>query len=511
MKLRYFEENDIIFVDKPAGISTHSPDTGKVGTVEIYQRELGIPLFVVHRLDKTTSGALIFAKSAKKAEELVDLFRNHQIKKKYWFLTDRNSEFSENARQSHIEKRGKAFVSENSPTANAETRFTRIKRSPFFELWEAEPLTGKPHQIRLHASDLGIPVLGDTLYGGTEFPHLCLHSMQIEIPGAKIWNCPPPRFFERLGLLRDPELVRILSAIDLRQRLYGFLGLPKAALRLSHLESRDLRLDLLGSVLWGQWYNESAPTDKDLRRMEFLQSLLSRPFVLRKMNNRGKDPTTKLTWTSDPPPPESWIAEENNLRFEFHRERGLSSGLFLDQRQNRQWVFKNSRNRKVLNLFAYTCGFSVAAAKGGAAEVVSVDVSQDFLNWGQRNFQINEIDPTKFEFFKQDSVFFLEACAKRKRQFDLVICDPPTFGRHKEGVFKFEKDWKSLLEKISNCLTPKGFLLFCHNYEEWSPDDFRAKIRALGKWDIQTDIPRGLDYERPNSEPLMKHLLLQKK
>jgi 23S rRNA (cytosine1962-C5)-methyltransferase len=509
MKLRYLETNDLIFIDKPYGISTHSPDLGKVGIAEIYEKELGFPLCVVHRLDKTTTGAMVFAKTAQKAEELITLFRERKIQKKYWFLTDRHPDFEEAIHSSLIEKEGKLMRSLPSTAPNSETHFKRIKRSPFYELWEASPKTGRSHQIRLHAADLGMPLLGDTLYGGSAFPLLCLHSLQIEIPGEATWTCPPPRTLERLGLLRDLELVKLLGAIDTRQRAYDFLPQSQKALRLSHTESEELRLDLLGPVLWGLWYKDQDPTTKDLQRMECLASLLKRPFVLRKMNNRGKDPTSKITWYSDPPPTTPWLAEENGLQFEFHAERGLSSGLFLDQRHNRKWILGNSKGKKVLNLFSYTCGFSVAAAAGGATEVTSVDVSADFLNWGKQNFSVNGLDPAKYEFFKQDSLFFLDACIKRKRKFDLLICDPPTFGRHKEGIFRFEKDWKSLLDKISRCLTPQGMLLFCHNFEGWSQEEFQTRMSKMPGWKLLPDVPRGLDYEAPNAPVILKQGLMR--
>lgn len=509
MKLRFLDRNDIIYIDKPYGISTHSPDLGKLGIVEIYQKELGFALYVVHRLDKTTSGALALAKTPEKAEELSELFKARKIQKKYWFLTDRHPDFEDKIHVSTIEKEGKAMRSLHSEAPNSETHFRRIKRSPFYELWEASPKTGRSHQIRLHAADLGMPLLGDTLYGGSAFPQLCLHSLEIQIPGEEPWVCPPPRILERLGLLRDQELVKLLGAIDARQRAYGFLAQPQAALRLSHTESEEMRLDLLGPVLWGLWYKEQDPTAKELQRMECLAGILRRPFIIRKMNNRGKDPTSKLTWYSDPPPQSPWIAEENGIKFEFYAERGLSSGLFLDQRHNRKWVLENTRSKKVLNLFSYTCGFSVVAAVGGASEITSVDVSADFLNWGKQNFSVNGLDPAKYEFFKQDSLFFLDACIKRQRKFDFIICDPPTFGRHKEGIFRFEKDWKSLLDKIARCLNPLGTLLFCHNYEGWDQDEFQERMAKLPGWKLLPDVPRGLDYEPPNAPVILKQALMR--
>ena len=99
--------------------------------------------------------------------------------------------------------------------------------------------------------------------------------------------------------------------------------------------------------------------------------------------NRGRTPNEEPTidGAGSEPTPASWIACEGRLQFEFRREQGLSPGLFLDQRRNRKWVLENAHDCDVLNLFCYTGGFSVAAAIGGAAKVVSVDLSKTFMAW----------------------------------------------------------------------------------------------------------------------------------
>ena len=150
MQLHFKRGHDLIFIDKPRGFSTHATDPDKPGIVEFYETALKQKLYVVHRLDKTTSGAMIFATSAERAQELTENFKQRKIKKKYLFLTDKVSSNDRFQVSSVIEKTGKVSISHslNSTEANAFTDFQRIKRSPFFELWQATPTTGKTHQIR---------------------------------------------------------------------------------------------------------------------------------------------------------------------------------------------------------------------------------------------------------------------------------------------------------------------------------------------------------------------------
>jgi 23S rRNA (cytosine1962-C5)-methyltransferase len=494
--LYYHEEDELVFVDKPAGFSTHAPDKDKLGLVEIFSNYLKTPLYVVHRLDKETTGCLVFAKTKSKAQIMLPLFEEHQIEKKYLFLTDQKSTQSE------------FLVKTPISGQSAITEFQRIKRSPFYELWQAVPKTGRQHQIRKHAAEIGLPILGDGLYGGSPFPHLCLHSLEIKIPGFRTWTCPEPRFFQRLGLLRDQKLIQMMSAVDRRQRLYHFLSFPEQSWRLCHNESLPIKIDLLGPMMWVYWYDENDPSEKNLDRLECLSSILNRPWLLRKIQNRGKDPLAKTEWVSLLDLPTDWLIQEGKLKFQMHRNRGLSPGIFLDQRSNRKFIadfVEQKKDASVLNLFSYTCGFSVAAAKSNAKEVVSVDVSSDFLDWGKQNFKINQLNPDHYEFFKQDVMLFLKGTIKRQRKFDIIICDPPSFARNKDRVFKLEKDLGELLNLCAKCLKPGGILLISCNLEKWSRQEFSEKVLAVPGL---KEYPHGplpdWDYELPNTDRAMK-------
>lgn len=503
MRIQLKTGRDLLFADKPAGLPTHANEKGVPGFAEWLEQRLGRKLWVVHRLDKTTTGAIAFATSAARAEELRVQFAERQVKKTYWFVTDRQSQEDQFTIETCIEKRGSVFVSEKDAAANAKTTFKRIKRSPFFELWQASPESGKPHQIRLHARDLGLPILGDTLYGGTEFPHLCLHALTLQIPGEPEWTTPAPRFFERLGVARDPELVAILAALDRRQRLFDFLNQPAECLRLIHNDLPDFRLDRFGPVLWLNWYHATPPGERDLERWDFVRTLLRRPLLIQKRQDRGQDPNSQSLWPIGEIP-EKWTAEENGLRFEFRRGQGLSGGLFLDQRRNRERLATTANGKSVLNLFAYTAGFSLAAARGGASHVTTVDLSKAFIQWGQDNFRLNGLKPENYEWSAADTFVFLKGAAKRERRWDFIICDPPSFSRQGKEVFRLKDDLEDLLKACAACLTKNGTLLFSCNIESLTRSQIEQRIqRVFPKPRIEAG-DQDPDYELPNQDPDLK-------
>lgn len=488
MKLQFKQTSDLIFIDKPAGFSSQSTKTEPQGICEIFRHELQTKLYVVEGLEKTTSGAMLLAKTPEKAAELKMLFQKNEIQRKFTFLTDRASTHYE------LEEAGISFK--------------RLKRSPFFELWEATTKMSNDHQIRLYASQVGLPVLGDRPFGGTAFPHLCLHSLELSSSTEGAWTTFQPRFMERLGLLKNQNLVRWLSEIDRRQRLFDFLRAPLDCLRLIHLP--ELRLDQFGQQLWFYWYHEVLPTSQDLEAIEFIGHLLGKNWLLRNMQNRGSAPHQRQVWTSENWE-SSWQAQENSLRYQFYSENGQSPGLFLDQRNNRLKLREICRNARVLNLFSYTGGFSLNAAAGSAREISTVDLSSPFLEWGKQNFNLNGIDPSQYEFFQQEALLFLKGAQKRQRQFDLIVCDPPSFGRHKNGNFRLEQALPELLQLCWQCLAPGGQLLLSCNLEKWTFDEFRARIQKILKPHKIEPGLHGWDFEFPDEEPLMKSFWITKK
>lgn len=497
---------------KPSGYNTHSPDYGKKGFLELCEDEYQKKLYPVHRLDKETSGLLLIAKTPELAKELTQLFEKQQVHKEYLFLTARNNEFEKLQTKSFIQKKQNSFVSDLGQPANAETEFHFLQKLGEHYLWKALPKTGKPHQIRLHAADLGIPVLGDQEHGGDPWPQMCLHAHKLQFT----FQTQKYQFESTLPLwaqlpLRSEEAL-LCKAFDRREFIYGFSKLPDQSFRLSHHENDKFRIDQFGAQWWIYWYAENDPTETDLAIFKKWSEHFHKQYFVRKMLNRGQDPTTAKSWKSENWQ-STWNAKENEATFQLRSETGLSPGLFLDQRENRQWLTKYSDTKNVLNLFSYTSGFSVISALSEASHVVSVDVSQNFLDWSKENFKANQLDPEKFEFWCNDVLLFLKGCLRRKRKFDLIICDPPSFGRSKESVFNLSKQWESLLTSCLFVLNSKGLILFSNNYEGWDPHSMRKSLGKLSRdFSIQlTDAaPAGWDFETPDEEVLMKSVIIRK-
>jgi 23S rRNA (cytosine1962-C5)-methyltransferase len=170
---------------------------------------------------------------------------------------------------------------------------------------------------------------------------------------------------------------------------------------------------------------------------------------------------------------------ENGVASEISFQSGYSQGIFLDQRDNRAEVRKlMAPGLRLLNTFAYTGAFSVAAAVAGA-ETTTLDLSQPYLDWAKRNFSHNQFDPASHHFCKGDTFHWLRRFAKQGRQFDGIILDPPTFSRDEKGkVFRVEENFGELAALAVDVLAPDGWLLCSTNCRNLGLNDFQKQLRG---------------------------------
>lgn len=150
---------------------------------------------------------------------------------------------------------------------------------------------------------------------------------------------------------------------------------------------------------------------------------------------------------------------EGNLQFHISLGKARNAGLFLDMASGRQWVQQHSRDKRVLNLFAYTCGFSVAAIAGNAQSVVNVDMSSAALTVGRENHQLNQQSLDKVRFEKLN-IFKSFGRFKKRGPFDLLICDPPTL---QKGSVDIARDYPKILRRLDDFMADKATLLLCLN------------------------------------------------
>lgn len=228
--------------------------------------------------------------------------------------------------------------------------------------------------------------------------------------------------------------------------------------------------NLLIDVFAGRWLLQTR--DQDLPAWA---STLTGPRSVywKRLDQTNKEPPKHI---AGEPIGEPFLATENGVKFQIDFAAGYSQGIFLDQRTNRQRVREMSRGKEVLNLFSYTCAFSVFAGAGGGRSV-SVDLSRPSLEWGKRNFEANGLPLDGHEFIVGEAADWLRRFQKKGRKFDLIIIDPPTFSRDKKGkVFRVERDFGSLSGMAMSLLRGRGALLCTTNQRSLSRGAFSSLI-----------------------------------
>ncbi len=150
------------------------------------------------------------------------------------------------------------------------------------------------------------------------------------------------------------------------------------------------------------------------------------------------------------------------MRYGIDFEAGYSVGLFIDQRENRRFV-REIAPGSLLNCFAYTCSFSVAAATVGA-RTVSIDLSKKSLARGKENFALNSLPTNDHRFLADDVMEVLPRLGRRGEKFDVIILDPPTFSRsHRGKAFQVEQDFETLLLAALEVAERDGKILLSTN------------------------------------------------
>ncbi|QLG11293.1 class I SAM-dependent rRNA methyltransferase [Deinococcus sp. D7000] len=169
-------------------------------------------------------------------------------------------------------------------------------------------------------------------------------------------------------------------------------------------------------------------------------------------------------------------ALENGVPFLIRPGADLSIGLFADARPARGWVRQHAPAR-VLNAFAYTCGFGLNAALGGSATVKNVDLSRKVLAWGQENYALSGLNAPDDDFLYGDVFDWFRRLARRGDAFDLVVLDPPSFARGKTGLWRAERDYGRLAALAAAVTAPGGGLLTLLNHAGVPAASFERMVR----------------------------------
>ncbi len=206
-------------------------------------------------------------------------------------------------------------------------------------------------------------------------------------------------------------------------------------------------------------------------------------------------------------PPEKLVVEENGVPLEIHLLGGLNVGLFTDMREHRLGLGRFVKDRRVLNTFAYTGAISVAAARGGAAQVTSVDLSSGVLKWARENFRLSGLDPedARYRFETNDVIRFLKDERTRGVTYDTIVLDPPTYSAARAAGWSMKNDYPDLIA-LAAALLPRektGFLwvsanvhrsraLLRHIEEGFARSQREVRLLQLGG--LPPDYPTLLEY-----------------
>lgn len=192
------------------------------------------------------------------------------------------------------------------------------------------------------------------------------------------------------------------------------------------------------------------------------------------------------------------VVSEGVLQAYIRPEDQVNAGIFVDMREIRAELAVISKNKRVLNLFSFTGLLGVAAALGGATEVIQVDVSKSILKWSKENATLNRCKQVKH--ISEDVQIYLKRLSRRGEKFDLIVADPPSFGRGKSS-FKLPKDLSALVQQIKAILSPNGKALLSCNMTSVSPEDL---ARLVPGPTTKVQAPK-IDFTAPLSKsPVMR-------
>ncbi|PCJ39743.1 MAG: methyltransferase [Moraxellaceae bacterium] len=204
--------------------------------------------------------------------------------------------------------------------------------------------------------------------------------------------------------------------------------------------------------------------------------------------------------------PSELNAHEAGLDYRLTIDKNQNIGFFLDMKNSRQWLQENVSGKSVLNLFSYTCAFSVVAANAGAKLVVNMDMAKGALATGKLNHQINHLDMKSVFFFAHD-IFKSWGKIRKYGQYDCIILDPPSF---QPGSFDAQKDYIKLVKKMPELLVDGGVVLACLNSPDLDFDFLRELFAGVGGFVERQVIPAPGTFPEVDSNKGLKTIVYEK-
>ena len=190
-------------------------------------------------------------------------------------------------------------------------------------------------------------------------------------------------------------------------------------------------------------------------------------------------------WEDKKKVPASWIISYRDMKFNIKKMGFKHTGLFPEQAYNWNYIktriSKEKREVRVLNLFAYTGGATIACMMAGA-HVTHVDSSRGMVDWAKENIKLNKLDETKVRYIVDDVLKFIKREIRRNHQYDVIIMDPPSFGRGANGeIWNIEKNLYELLDLCQNLLSDKPLFMLVNSYSGLSPILLKNMLKLVNK------------------------------
>ena len=300
---------------------------------------------------------------------------------------------------------------------------------------------------------------------------------------ARVWSFNPEEAIDASFFQR-----RLQRSLASRSSL---LTSRSSALRLVNAESDNLPgliADRYGDYLVCQFLSAGAEYWKK-EAVAALVELTGVPNVYERsdVDVRAKEglPLAAGVLTGEPPP-EAIIIQEHDCRFAVDIQRGHKTGFYLDQRENRRLMTEYASKREVLNCFAYTGGFAVWALRGGALSVINADTSAPALEMARRNVALNGLDESHADYVTEDVFRLLRHYRDARRQFDLILLDPPKFAESRSQVEGATRGYKDINLLAFKLLRPGG-VLFTFSCSGLITPDLFQKIVAGAAFDAERD------------------------
>ncbi len=514
-----YEDDLLLAVAKPAGVDAGGRGERSSGVTEILLelREDLESLQPINRLSRYESGILLMGKESTIVERIRAALRGGAVRQEYLAVVlgrlsrprleidssrtglRRASRTKDRPQRGRV-KRSRQDNGKDTRGSDERDRIvvTAVQRGTKRSYVRCRTRVETTHALKARLRGAGLRVLGDSLHDdarrrrSVELTCLHLTRMTFPHPGRKsnvTLTCKPPSGFATV--VEGGRAIERLLHAGLTRRLPVVLEPDTDAYRLLTGDAEDLKglvAERYGPIAVLQVRGENPALTESVKeaarwykRMLGVQAVYVKDF--RKQRGRLTDGIVMRSEGAKPLVGKAAADEieilERGLKFAIRPHEGSLTGLFLDQRDNRTRVRDRADGRDVLNLFAYTCGFSVAAAVGGAAATVSVDLSSKHLEWGKVNFALNNLDLENHEFIRSDAGDYLKRAKRQGKEFDLIIIDAPTFahGRRRKQSFSIARDLPALVGEAAELLRPGGEMLISTNNRGLSMRRFKELVK----------------------------------